>query len=71
MGKFINDRILKLANETNLSILDIDRKINYKFEKKIKPMSKKVRKNFIKKNILLEGYLISNAQIIRNNLNKL
>lgn len=71
LGKFINDRILKLANETNLSILDIDRKINYKFEKKIKPMSKKVRKNFIKKNILLEGYLISNAQIIRNNLNKL
>lgn len=71
LGKFINNRILKLANETKLPILDIKKNISEVSKKKFRTISVKKRKVFIKNNIFLDNYLISNSQIIRNNLDKL
>lgn len=70
MGEFINNRITKLAKETKLPILDIDKNINYISKKKIKIIDKKIKKNFIENNIFLNFNLLNNAQIIRNNLDK-
>ena len=70
MGEFINNRITKLAEETKLPILDIDKNINYISKKKIKIIDKKIKKNFIENNIFLNFNLLNNAQIIRNNLDK-
>jgi hypothetical protein len=71
LGEFINNRIIKLAEETKLSILDIDKTFNYMSKKKIKIIDNNIKKNFIKNNIFLNYNRLSNAQIIRNNLDKL